>query len=37
MDNFPLWALATLALFFGSLMVAGWLDRMSNKRWKREN
>ena len=37
MDNFPLWALAALALFFGSLMVAMWLDGISNKRRKRDN
>jgi hypothetical protein len=32
MDNFPLWALATLAIFAGSLMVANWLDTVIKRR-----
>jgi hypothetical protein len=36
-DKLPPWALATLVLFFGSLMIARWLDSISNKRRKRES
>ena len=32
MDNFPLWALVTMVIFFGSIMTAKWLDTINNRR-----
>jgi hypothetical protein len=32
MDNFPLWALVTMAIFFGSIMTAKWLDTINSRR-----
>jgi hypothetical protein len=34
MDNFPLWALVTMAIFFGSIMAAKWLDTINARRRK---
>jgi hypothetical protein len=34
MDKAPLWALATVAIFVGSLMAAKWLDTIISKRRK---
>lgn len=34
MDNLPLWALATVAIFVGSLMAAKWLDTIISERRK---
>jgi hypothetical protein len=34
MDNFPLWALVTMAIFFGSIMAAKWLDTINSRRRK---
>jgi beta-lactamase regulating signal transducer with metallopeptidase domain len=32
MDNFPLWALVTMAIFFGSIMAAKRLDTINSRR-----
>ena len=32
MDNFPLWALVTMAIFFDSIMTAKWLDTINGRR-----
>jgi hypothetical protein len=34
MDNFPFLAFVTMAIFFGSIMAAKWLDTVNSKRRK---